>query len=81
MNLPGRFEVDAFLRAIDRLPSPPVPGYAELDLRVGWRVTNDWELAFVGHNLLHDSHPEYGADTPFRVDFERDVSVRATVIF
>ena len=81
MNLPGRVEVDAFLRAIDPLPSPPVPGYAELDLRAGWRVTNDWELAFVGHNLLHDSHPEYGADTPFRVEFERGVSVRATVIF
>jgi len=81
MNLPGRVEVDALLRAIDRLPSPPVPGYAELDLRVGWRLTDDWELALVGHNLLHDSHPEYGADTPFRVEFERGVSVRATVIF
>jgi iron complex outermembrane receptor protein len=81
MNLPGRIEVDAFLRAMDRLPSPAVPGYADLDLRAGWRVTNDWELAVIGHNLLHDSHPEYGADTPFRVEFQRGVSVRATVIF
>jgi iron complex outermembrane receptor protein len=81
MNLPGRIEIDGLLRAIDSLPSPPVPGYAELDLRAGWRVTSDWELAIVGRNLLHASHPEYGPDTPFRVEFERGVSARATVIF
>jgi len=57
------------------LPSPPsngmignafvearhaLGGYAELDLRLGWHVSDHWELSLVGQNLLHDEHVEFG---------------------
>ncbi len=60
LDLPGRTELDAWLRHVDALPSPAVPGYTELDLRLGWRATPKIDLSFVGRNLLHAHHPEFG---------------------
>jgi iron complex outermembrane recepter protein len=74
-------ELDGYLRALSRLPRPEVPGYAELDLRAGWWITPDIELSAVGRNLLHSSHPEFGAALPGRVEFERSVYARLTVLF
>jgi iron complex outermembrane receptor protein len=68
VDLGRDWEVDASLRhltAIRRLPSVPngqgLPGYAELDLRLGWRATSDLNVAIVGQNLLHARHAEFGA--------------------
>ncbi len=52
------WELDAWLRYVDHLPSQLVPSYLELDLHVGWRPTDSLELSLVGRNLLNDRHPE-----------------------
>jgi len=61
MDLPGNLELDAGLRYVSPLPAPPVPGYTELDMRLGWRPGKHLELSVTGQNLLHDRHPEFGA--------------------
>ena len=50
-----------------------VPAYRDLDVRVGWHVRPNIELALVGQNLLHDHHVEYGFPDAARVDIERNV--------
>ncbi len=79
LDLPANVEVDAALRAVAALPTPHVPAYAELNLRVGWRTTPRAELFLAGQDLLHRAHPEFGPSTPARVEFER--SLRAGVTF
>lgn len=67
LTLAGRFEVDAQFRYLSRiraLPADPsgagIDGYSELDLRLGWRATDQWNISLLGQNLLHDSHVEFG---------------------
>ncbi len=68
MDLPGRLELDAWLRYVDRLPQPHVSSYTELDLRLGWRATGRLELSLVGQNLLHDQHAEFSTAVPKEVE-------------
>jgi iron complex outermembrane recepter protein len=60
-DLPGRFELDAGLRHVSRLPSQNVPAYTELDARLGWKASRNVEFSLVGQNLLHPHHAEFGA--------------------
>ncbi len=67
LTLAERFEIDAQLRYqsdIGRLPQvvtgEGIEGYTELDLRLGWLVSDQWRLSLVGQNLLHDEHVEFG---------------------
>ena len=67
VTLRERVELDAQLRYQSRIRSMPlevipegIDAYTELDLRVGWRVSDHWLLSLVGQNLLHDSHAEFG---------------------
>lgn len=79
MNL-GAFEFDAALRYVDRLPNPPVASYTNLDLRLGWRPTREWQLALVLQNLFDASHPEFsGGGLP--VEVQRCGYVQATLEF
>jgi iron complex outermembrane recepter protein len=68
MDLPGRLELDAWLRYVDQLPQPRIPAYTELDLRLGWRATDRLELSLVGQNLLHDQHAEFWTVVPKEVE-------------
>ncbi|HKY92938.1 MAG TPA: TonB-dependent receptor, partial [Nevskiaceae bacterium] len=68
-----RWSADALLRVVDDLPFQDVPSYAELNLRLGFQVRPDLELALVGENLLDAHHPEFGTDTPARIEVERAV--------
>jgi iron complex outermembrane recepter protein len=80
-DLPRGFELDGVLRALSSRPQPAVPGYAELDLRVGYRVRPNWELSLVGQNLLHDRHAElFTAGSP-RYEFRRGFYVRSMFRF
>lgn len=81
LDLPYALELDATLRAVGELPAPRVPGYSELTVRLGWRAAPRADLWVVGHDLLHASHPEAGADLPARVHLERAVRVGITVRF
>jgi iron complex outermembrane receptor protein len=84
MDLPGRIELDLDGRWVDTRQVnnvgavATVPGYAELNVRLGWRAGDRLDLSVVGVNLLHDRHPEFGAPTPTRVEIGRSVYGKAT---
>ena len=61
MNLGARWQLDADLRDVGELPDPRVPGYTELNARLGWVPNDRWELSLSGMNLLHPWHQEYVA--------------------
>jgi iron complex outermembrane receptor protein len=62
LDLPGDVAFDAAYRYVSRItnPSVPVPGYSELDLRLGWLPWRQLEMSIVGQNLLHARHVEFG---------------------
>lgn len=72
LDLPRNVILGAWLRYVDDLPAPAVPGYLDLDLRLAWRPREELELSLVGQNLLHDHHPEFGSPTS-REEVERGV--------
>lgn len=59
MSLTPTVDFDLDLRSIDSLKSPAVAAYTELSARLGWRVSDQVELALVGDNLLNDQHLEF----------------------
>jgi iron complex outermembrane receptor protein len=61
MNLGHAVTLDGDLRYVDALPDPAVPGYVELDARVGWKISPRVQLSLAGLNLLHDRHQELPA--------------------
>jgi iron complex outermembrane receptor protein len=80
----GALELDAQLRYQSRIrlqPSDltrvPIDGYTELDLRLGWRATAQWDLSLAGRNLLHDHHAEFGPQDS-RGELERAAYLRAS---
>ena len=75
IDLPRGFAFDAFLRYVDERPSPRVPAYGELDLRLGWHARPNWELSIVGQNLLRDHHQEFSF-TPV-IELRRGVFLRS----
>lgn len=78
MDLGSGFNWNADLRWIGMLPNPQVPAYVELNSRLGWNVSQAWELSIAGFNLLHGHHLEYelaGATTGNEAD--RSVYVEA----
>ena len=81
LDLPRNLEFDVVLRAVDALPAPVVPAYAEMTVRLGWRATARTDVWIVGHDLLHDQHPEFGTSVPRRVEFERGVRIGTTFRF
>ncbi len=78
-DLPRGVTLDAWVRGAGELPDPRVPAFVELNARAAWRVSPRLELAVVGQDLLNDRHPEFGAPSPGRVEFERSVRVQAIV--
>jgi iron complex outermembrane receptor protein len=42
--------------------STTVPSYIEMDARLGWRATKEFEVSLVCQNMWHDDHWE-AADT------------------
>lgn len=54
-----------------------VPAYTELDCRLRWQVTEQFELGITGRNLLHKSHPEIGGLNSRR-EIQRSGFVTAT---
>ena len=77
LNVTPTQQFDLTVRRVPSLGSPFVPAYTALDLRYGWQVRRDLELALIGRNLLDHSHPEFGS-LPGRAEFEPSAMVRAT---
>ena len=66
MNLFDNWELDPSLRFVGNVTQVipgggqifEVPSYFEADVRLGWHVSSNTEVAFNGLNLLHDRHLE-----------------------
>ena len=77
LDLSARWDCDADLRYVSPLKHQSVPGYTELDLRLGWRPASGWELSLLGQNLLHAQHAEF--NTPgTRRELQRGVYGKAS---
>ena len=71
------WETDAALRYVGPIANQQLPGYTELDLRVGWHPAAAWEFSLVGLNLLHDHHPEFNSPLSRR-EIQRSLYGKAT---
>ncbi|SDR71325.1 TonB-dependent receptor [Opitutus sp. GAS368] len=58
-DLSSRWEFDSTARYVGPINNQVVPGYTELDLRLGWHPTSDWAFSLAGQNLLHAQHAEF----------------------
>ncbi|HET9741421.1 MAG TPA: TonB-dependent receptor [Terriglobales bacterium] len=63
-NLPKHFEFDQFFRYASALPAQKVDAYETVDLRLGWRPAEHFEISVVGQNLLQPFHLEWGTGDP-----------------
>jgi iron complex outermembrane recepter protein len=81
IDLPRRVQVDALFRSVAELPGPVVPGYSELNLRLGWTATRHVDVFFTAQDLLHDRHAEFGTPGAGLEEFERSARVGATFRF
>ncbi|HKY26443.1 MAG TPA: TonB-dependent receptor [Pyrinomonadaceae bacterium] len=57
----SRLQIDSTFRYVSEIANQRLPGYAELDLRLGWQPKRSLELSITGQNLLHDRHAEFGS--------------------
>ncbi|MBB3221954.1 TonB-dependent receptor plug domain-containing protein [Pseudoduganella umbonata] len=72
--------LDLTLRYVGALPAPAVPSYYELDGQWTWSPRPNIDVALVGRNLLHRSHPEFAA-YPGRSVFSRSVLLKLAMRF
>lgn len=61
-QLRDNLQADITWRYVDSLSDQQVGSYNELDVRMGWQVSQSTELYLVGQNLLNPSHREFGND-------------------
>jgi iron complex outermembrane recepter protein len=73
VDLSKGWTADWMLRHVSELRLGPVPAYTTSDLRVGWEISPQLELAIVGRNLHHDRHAEWES-----VGIRRSAHVRLT---
>jgi iron complex outermembrane receptor protein len=78
-DLARQIELDIRLRSTASLPNPPVPGFTELAVRLGWKPIPALELALVGDDLLHASHPEFNPTARGFEEFERSIRLTAAL--
>src|SRR5690606_9416226 len=84
IDLPYDLQFDAQLRSVTKIRSmaeavepESIPGYTELDVRLGWPVRDDLTLSVIGQNLLDNHHPEFGTERS-RGEIERAVFAKVT---
>ncbi len=61
MNLPHNLQFDTYLYWMDEVPNQVTDSRLRLDLRLGWRATENIDLSLVGQNLLTDEEKEWSA--------------------
>ncbi len=61
ITLPHQVEFDSWIRVVDHVNAQNIPGYLELDLRLGWKPWPNLDISLVGQNLLDNHHPETGS--------------------
>jgi iron complex outermembrane receptor protein len=58
-DITDSLDLDVLLRYIDSLPALGVDDYFGLDVRLGWRPRDEFEVTLVGQNLLDSEHFEF----------------------
>lgn len=82
VDLTQNLEFDSQVRYVDSLTAPNADSYVEVDLRLGWHVTQDFELSVVGQNLLDNHHVELAnKNNPNAPQVERSVYGKLTWSF
>jgi len=77
-DLPRRFTLDWYVRAISELRAGPVPAYATSDVRLAWQSSAGLEVALVGQNL-HQAHHLEWRDGAAATELRRSVAVTLTL--
>ncbi len=65
LDLSKAVSFDTELYYVDELSGRDVDSYFRLDLRLGWRINDEWELSVSGENLTNSHHSEFGDSTNF----------------
>jgi iron complex outermembrane receptor protein len=73
-------QLDVGLRYNSSLSHPALPGYYEMDAEWTWRMGRGVDMSLIGDNLLHASHPEFGA-AGRRSVFQRTLLLRVVKRF
>lgn len=73
-----RWSFDWNFRYISQLPALSIPGYGASDIRAGWRLTPEWEIALVGQDLFDAHHLEWPSGAGANIDIQRSVYARVT---
>ena len=81
IDLPAHWEFDMTARYTDNLPNQHVSNYISMDLRLGWRPTENWEFSIVAQNLLDTQHPEFGTVPATRKEIEQSIYGKVTCRF
>jgi iron complex outermembrane receptor protein len=83
-DLPRHLELDIDPRNVDKLYNNnngvvgTVPGYTEMDLRLGWHASEQVGFSIAGRNLLHAHHVEFGVPDATREEICRSVYAKVT---
>jgi iron complex outermembrane receptor protein len=76
VKLPRNLEFDVALYHVSRILQ--VPRYTRVDVRLGWRFSENVEFSFAGQNLLDARHAEYGGSDAVRRVVSRSASGKLT---
>ena len=71
-DLPFDLSFDFNGRYVSKLPNPAVPAYATFSAKLGWRATDNLDLAVSGDNLA-GPHREFGAAGPTAIELQPSV--------
>ncbi len=71
------WELDADFRYISKIGFHSLPGYSEMNLRIGWSPSPTWELSVIGQNLLHNQHSEFNTPATRR-ELQRGYNAKFT---
>jgi iron complex outermembrane receptor protein len=74
----SKVELGTVLRYIDKLTKPYVREYAEMDVKIGWKLNKIVELIIVGQNLLNNNHAEFIPSSPAPRNIERSIYGKIT---
>lgn len=77
LSLPRRTEFDPIFRYVSALPAQSVKSYSTMDVRLGWHVTERFEMSVVGQNLFQPNHAEFG-NPPLNIGIKRSAYAKIT---
>lgn len=77
-DISKRIQLDLTYRYVDGLPGLGIHPYSTGDARIGWRFNPQWEMSFVGQNLLRPWIVQYSSDPGLPIGISRSVYAKMT---